>query len=90
MADNVLTIRILGEPPPRVVLFNAREEAGEIRDNESRLTSGVKPEPITRFTLRRATPADVRRDCAIRFTDGADNEEKTPDVRYRRERSAGC
>jgi GNAT superfamily N-acetyltransferase len=25
---------------------------------------------------------------AIRFTDGADNEEKTPDVRYRWERAA--
>ena len=24
--------------------------------------------------------------CAIRFTDGADNEERTPDVRYRWER----
>lgn len=27
---------------------------------------------------------------AIRFTDGRDNEEKTPDVRYRWERAAGC
>jgi len=27
---------------------------------------------------------------AIRFTDGARNEEKTPDVRYRWERAAGC
>ena len=26
---------------------------------------------------------------AIRFTDGADNEEKTPDVRYRWERAGG-
>lgn len=27
---------------------------------------------------------------AIRFTDGADNEEKTPDVRYRWERAVAC
>jgi GNAT superfamily N-acetyltransferase len=27
---------------------------------------------------------------AIGFTDGADNEEKTPDVRYRWERAVGC
>ncbi len=27
---------------------------------------------------------------AVRFTDGADNEEKTPDVRYRWELAVGC
>jgi|SRR6516162_4462469 len=30
---------------------------------------------------------EARGFCAIRFTDGADNEERTPDVRYRWERS---
>jgi GNAT superfamily N-acetyltransferase len=33
---------------------------------------------------------EARGFCAIRFTDGADNEEKTADVRYRWERTAGC
>ena len=47
------------------------------------LTLGVRD-------LARARRFYEERGCrAVRFTDGRDNEEKVPDVRYRWERAAG-
>jgi putative acetyltransferase len=76
-----------------VRLFNTRpDRIGEGAGTqliEAVQSSGVDALELWCFqaTVRARRFYEARGFCAIRFTGGADNEEKTPDIRYRWERA---